>query len=329
MQTKKMENAKLGLFVLAGVLFLIFSLYMIGSNRNLFGSTFTIEATFHNVNGLTPGNNVRFSGIDVGTVHRVELESDSVVLVTMLIDKDARTYIKKNALAAVGTDGLMGNKLININAMPGNAAVVEEGDRLSSVKPVETDAMLRTLNITNNNMAGIATDLKKITQKINSSTSLWKLISDSTLALDLRQAAANFNKAGSNVAVAGKGVADLINDARYGNGLTGTLISDTSISHELRRSVGNMKRASARADTITKMLAVVVRHLNQGEGAAGAIIGDSVMLQKLNQTFDHVEQGTGKFNENMEAMRDHFLFKGYFKKMEKEQRKAQEEAQQN
>lgn len=329
MKTKKMENAKLGLFVLAGVLFLIFSLYMIGSNRNLFGSTFTIEATFHNVNGLTPGNNVRFSGIDIGTVHRVELESDSTVLVTMLIDKDARKYLKKNALASVGTDGLMGNKLININPMPGSAPVVEEGDRLYSVKPVETDAMLRTLNTTNNNMAGIASDMKKITQKINSSTSLWKLISDSTLALDLRQAASNFNKAGMNVAVAGRGIADLVNDARYGKGLTGTLISDTSLSNEIRRSLGNIKRASARADTITKDLTVVMNQLKYGEGAAGALISDSVMLQKLNQTFDNVEQGTGKFNENMEAMRDHFLFKGYFKKMEKEQRKAEEAEKKN
>lgn len=70
MSTKKIDNVKLGLFVLAGALFLIFSLYMIGKNRSLFGSTFTINASFYNVNGLMPGNNVRFSGIDVGTVKK-------------------------------------------------------------------------------------------------------------------------------------------------------------------------------------------------------------------------------------------------------------------
>lgn len=317
MKTNKIENAKLGLFVLAGIMFLIFSLYLIGRNRNMFGATFTIQASFHNVNGLMPGNNVRFAGIDVGTVYQVQIESDTSVLVTMVIDKKSRPYIKKNAIVSVGTDGLMGNKLVNINTVHENAAGVQEGDRLVSVKPVETDAMLRTLNTTNDNIAGISSDLRKITQKINSSSGLWRLLSDSALAIDLRQAAANFNQAGKNAALAGKGVADLMTEAKYGNGLIGTLVVDTTLSAELKISLTNIKRASDQITLVSNDLSTVSTRLKQGEGTAGALLTDSVMLQKLNRSLDNVEQGTDKFNENMKAMRSNFLFRGYFRKQEK------------
>ncbi len=119
MKTKTINNTKLGLFVLAGVLFLILTLYMIGKNRNLFGSTFTMKAVLSNVNGLVAGNNVRFKGIDVGTVKNITLLNDSSIYVTLTIDNEMKPYIKQNAMASIGTDGLMGNKLVNINSVPG------------------------------------------------------------------------------------------------------------------------------------------------------------------------------------------------------------------
>ena len=116
MRNKKVDNAKVGLLVLLGLVFLVLTLYMIGKNRNLFGSTFTIKAVLNNVNGLVPGNNVRFKGIDVGTVKSITVANDTAIYVIMTIDKNMKPYIKKNAIASVGTDGLMGNKLININS---------------------------------------------------------------------------------------------------------------------------------------------------------------------------------------------------------------------
>src|SRR5690242_19403232 len=127
MKTKKVDNAKLGAFMLAGVLFMILTLYMIGKNRNLLGRTFTIKAVVNNVNGLVPGNNVRFKGIDVGTVKSITVFDDTLIHVTLTLDEKMKPYIKQNALASIGTDGLMGNKLININSQPGVAPPVVEG----------------------------------------------------------------------------------------------------------------------------------------------------------------------------------------------------------
>lgn len=323
MSTKKIDNVKLGLFVLAGALFLIFSLYMIGKNRSLFGSTFTINASFYNVNGLMPGNNVRFSGIDVGTVKKISLESDTSVRVTMIIDKKLKKFIKKNSIAAVGTDGLMGNKLVNISGQPGDSPVVEDGDEILSMKPVETDEMLRTLNTTNENIAAISSDLKKITQKINNSTSLWKLLSDTMITRDIKQAALNIKAASYNAAIAGKEFADMTMRVKSGDGLVGTLIADTVLVNQLRQSLNEIQVASNQAASVATDLKTVSMRLKHGEGTAGALLSDSLMLEKLNQTFKNVEEGTAKFNENMEAMQHHPLFRGYFKDKEKEAKKKE------
>ena len=89
------KNVRLGLFVLAGTVSLILAMYFIGAKQNLFTSAFRIRANFHNVDGLMPGNNVRFAGIDVGTVEKIEILSDSNVRVLMRIEEKSRVYIKR------------------------------------------------------------------------------------------------------------------------------------------------------------------------------------------------------------------------------------------
>lgn len=321
MSNKKMDNVKLGIFVLAGALFLIFSLYMIGKNRNLFGSTFTISARFENVNGLMPGNNVRFSGIDVGTVKSISFENDTSVRVTMIIDKELKKFIKKNSIAAVGTDGLMGNKLINISGQSGASPAVEEGDIILSLIPVETDEMLRTLNTTNDNIAGITADLKKITQKINNSTSLWKLLSDTLIARDIKQAAGNIKLASKNAALAGNEFVDMARRAKSGDGILGTIITDTTLTHNLRQSLADINKASTEAAKLASELKEISEKINKGDGTMSSLVNDTLMVEKLNKTLTNVEQGTARFNENMLAMRENVLFSGYFKKQEKEAKK--------
>jgi ABC-type transport system involved in resistance to organic solvents, periplasmic component len=65
MAKRAINNVKLGAFVLSGLFLLILLLYMIGKNRNMFGSNFILKARFENVQGLKSGNNVRYAGIDV------------------------------------------------------------------------------------------------------------------------------------------------------------------------------------------------------------------------------------------------------------------------
>ena len=86
MSSKLYKNIKLGFFVSTGMALLILLLYFIGKNRNLFGSNFVLKARFENVQGLKDGNNVRYAGIDVGSVSKIKFINDTVVEVFMNIE---------------------------------------------------------------------------------------------------------------------------------------------------------------------------------------------------------------------------------------------------
>ena len=188
------KNSKVGVFVLSGTALLILALYLIGSKQNFFGSTFELHAKFKTINGLMPGNNIRFTGIDIGTVKKVEIENDSTVNVVMIIENDVRQFIKQNAIATVGTDGLMGNKLINISSSDENTSCVTDGDIIKSINPFGTDAMMRTLEVSNQNIKEITNDMKIIANRLNKPNTLWSILMDTTISKNLKQAIININK---------------------------------------------------------------------------------------------------------------------------------------
>lgn len=317
MEKEMARNLKLGIFVLAGTVFLVAALYMIGSKRNMFGSTFTITANFHNVNGLMPGHNVRFSGIDVGTVKSIEIISDSSVKVSMIIEEKFRDHIRKNAVAAIGTDGLMGNKIVNISSGEGQAAAVEDGDRLATLQPIETDEMIRTLSLTNNNIKTITDDLKKITARLNSSNTLWNLLSDTIAAENLRQAIVSIRLTSERSAIVVGDLHLITQDIRDGKGPVGALITDTALTGQIRQSVVNIQMVSDKMAVITGDLSLLTAQVKSGEGTVGTLLMDTTFVGNLNQSVISLKSGTAAFNDDMQALKQSWLLRGYFRKQEK------------
>ena len=81
MKNTNSQKLRLGLFVITGTVLFIVGVYLIGQRQNMFKKTFTISAYFQNVNGLQNGNNVRYSGIDIGTVKDITMVNDSTIKV--------------------------------------------------------------------------------------------------------------------------------------------------------------------------------------------------------------------------------------------------------
>ncbi|MCE2895709.1 MAG: MlaD family protein [Flammeovirgaceae bacterium] len=327
MKNTTSSNVQLGIFVMIGLAFLLVTLYLIGSNQNLFDQTFEVKATFYNVNGLMKGNNVRFSGIDVGTIKKVEIISDTTVKVTMVIKNSLHPFIKKSSIATVGTDGLMGNKLVNIsNVAGGSSDIVEEGDMLTSIKPVETDEMLRTLDLTNQNLYLITTDLKRITQKLKSSNSLWSLLMDTSVAQNVKQSISNIRATTNNTAAFSRDLNVLIQDIKNGKGVAGVLLYDTVSTVKLQKSIQQLQQATTKAVELTSDIRVVTEQLKKGQGATGVLINDTAFAQDLKKSMKNIEFGTDRFNQNMEALKHNFFFRGYFKKQDKELKKMREDS---
>lgn len=315
------KNIRLGLFVLLGTLFLIYGLYMIGSNRNLFGSTFRINAIFSNVNGLMKGNNVRFAGIDVGTVDNVTIINDSCVKVVMVIEADVQKYIRKNALASIGTDGLMGNKLVNINPSMEKAPGVKQGDTLQAMKPIETDEMLRTLNRTNDNIAAITDNLKTITAKINSRNTLWSLLMDTVVADNVKQAIVNIRLTGSNSAEITGDLSNIVDGIKNGKGSFGALLTDTMLSNHVRQTVVKIKLISDNAALISGNLSSIIQRTDSGKGTIGRLLMDTTFVPNLDKSMTNLKTATQGVNELIEGLKHSWPLRSYFRKQEK-RRKA-------
>jgi phospholipid/cholesterol/gamma-HCH transport system substrate-binding protein len=192
MKKESIYKIKLGVFVFIGIALLVCSIYFIGETKKLFSSTIRISAMFQNVGGLQVGNNVRFAGINVGAVDAIEIITDTTVKVDMIIDSDTRRFIKKDATATIGSDGLMGSKIMSISAGTAGNAEIENDDMIHASVPVNMDELLFKLKTTADNAALIMGDLAVITGNIRQGNgTIGKLFMDTVFAENLDKTIVN------------------------------------------------------------------------------------------------------------------------------------------
>jgi phospholipid/cholesterol/gamma-HCH transport system substrate-binding protein len=79
--------------------------------------------------------------------------------------------------------------------------------------------------------------------------------------------------------------------------------------------------ADSLANELNALTRSVKSDVNNGKGTIHALLKDSLLVQKLNNSLQHIEKGTEGFNQNMEALKSNFLFRGYFRKLEKKKNK--------
>ncbi|HLZ89243.1 MAG TPA: MlaD family protein [Puia sp.] len=312
------KNIRLGLLVLAGMTLLISTLYVIGKNQNLFGSHFALRARFRNINGLMKGNNIRFSGIQAGTVSDVRVLNDTAIEVVLLVDQSMKPFIHRNALAAIGTEGLIGNKVVNIIPVNDPAPLAEDGDILPIQKAVSTDEMLLTLDKTNRNIAEITDGLKVTVARVNGSVALWGLLNDRRMAGDVRASLEHIREASVEAEEMTKGLRGLVEQVGSGKGSMGRLLVDTVFAAELSGAVEKIRQAGDRLGTAGQQA---------GELAASAknLVEDSALQARLQASMENIRKGTEAFSQDMEALKHNFLLRGYFRRQEKKNRQLQKQ----
>jgi phospholipid/cholesterol/gamma-HCH transport system substrate-binding protein len=188
-------KVRLGLFIAGGLAIFIIAVFLIGKQKNLFNPVFKLTTTFHNVSGLQVGSNIRFSGINVGTVDNIVIINDSTVRVDMLIKESVRQFIKADCEAGIGSAGIIGDRILIITQGSNDAPLPKDGQHIASKEPVETDAILAGLKTTADNAAIISDQLAKIMNNLNSKNgTLGRLIQDSTMADNISQAVVSIRK---------------------------------------------------------------------------------------------------------------------------------------
>lgn len=187
MKTTSSQKIKIGVFTVIGFVILLLAVFFIGNQKSLFNSTFRVYGTFKNVNGLTVGNNVRFAGINVGVVESINIVTDSSVRVDLAMNKSVKKFIKKDSKMSIGSDGLMGDKLVVI--APGGITSTEEigeDNELNSVNPIDVDRIFNKLAKVADNAELLTGNLAEIVSKVNNGKgSIGRLLNNDKIARDL------------------------------------------------------------------------------------------------------------------------------------------------
>jgi phospholipid/cholesterol/gamma-HCH transport system substrate-binding protein len=323
MEKTTSQKLRLGLFVIIGLSLFILAVYFIGDKQQMFGKTNQLTAVFNNVSGLQLGNNVRYSGINVGTVSSITMINDTAIKVDMLIDKTIFPHIRKNAIATIGSDGLVGNMIINIIPGKEKATSISPGDEIRTLSRIRTDDMLNTLGKTNKNAALLTSDLLKITNEINQGTgTVGLLIKDSNLANDLKQTVHYLKITGQGSSESITKINRLISSLENKDNVIGVL-KDTAVANNLKKIVLNLKQTSTQIDNVVNNLDTTIVNIKNGKGAVNYLSNDPELVQKIDSTMTNVNEASLRLNENLEALKHNFLLRGYFRKQEKAKLKEQ------
>jgi phospholipid/cholesterol/gamma-HCH transport system substrate-binding protein len=321
-----------GIFIVLGLAILIVTIFTLGGQKKAFVKTFALNAIFNDVSGLAIGANVLFSGVKIGTVKKIEFYGDSQVKVSMSIENDAESHIRKNAFAKIGSDGLIGNKLVVIYGGSKNFPQVVKNDFLKIENELSTEDMLATLQQNNKNLVDITTSFKSITKKIDAGDGvLGKLVNDPALGAKLASTINNLQTTVDNfksASLSGKTVmGDFERLSGNFNNPTNSInrIANDSIAYnKIVGTVTQLQNASSSLNKFTANLRTVSEKLNRKDGPVGLMLNDSATANSLKAMIKGLQSSTVKLNDDLEAVQHNFLLKGFFKKRAKAQEKEKE-----
>lgn len=320
------QRVKLGAFVLAGLCLFLAAVFLIGSENNVFSRTFTVSAVFRNVEGLKPGDNVWLSGVKIGTVSDVKIISEGEVVVDLALKENQNRFIQTDAVASIGSDGIVGSKIVVIRPGRSNTTVSDE-DTLNTLSPTDTQDILNLARDVGENTRSLTSDLRTIASRISEGKGVvGELLTDGTIAQELRSAIANLRATGRNTARASEELHTLIAELRTGSGLLPNLISDTTYVETFEKAMTNIEKVSVNAGQVSAELKELAANIDSNDNALGVLLTDSIVADQLKTTIENAAQASHKLDENMEALQHNFLFRRYFRKQERRAERAAEEA---
>ena len=316
------QNVKLGIFVLAGLVLFMAAVFLVGSENNLFNKTFTTHAIFRNVEGLKEGDNVWLSGVKIGTVKEVKIVKEGRVVVTLNLKDRQNKFIKKDATAFIGSDGLVGSKIVIIK--PGtNSAIIDDTDTIGATSPADTQELINIAKDVGDNTRSLTNDLRELANKINEGKGIvGELLNDGQFARDLRTTATKIRETTSQTSKASEELHAILYKLNNGNGLINKLSTDTSLNYVLDQTFTNVKEVSKNSAELSNGLQQLIKKMNSGDNAINVLLADSLFADKLRTTLDNAQMASGKLDENMEALQHNFLFRGYFRKKAKQEAKG-------
>jgi len=266
------------------------------------------------------------SGVKIGTVKNISFYGNSQVEVNMNIENDVQSHIHKDAKARIGSDGLIGNKIVIIYGGDSTKPQIEKNDFLNVEKAMSTDDMLATLQANNNNLLEITKHFKSISKKIDSGNGiLSSLLNDPAMSVNLKNTIDNLEATVSNFKTVSVSSKIALNDLQDFTGKLNKpsnsinrLVTDTLMYEAITGTVAQLKNAASEVTKFTENLKMATERLNRKDNIAGVLLNDSSAASSIKLTLKNLETSSQKLDADLEAVQHNFLLRGFFKKKEKE-----------
>ncbi len=314
------KKIRLGILVITSLFFLVLAIYLIGSKQKLFGKSNHLVAVFKYASGLQTGNNVRYSGVNVGNVRTIKMHNDTTIVVDMLIDQEIFSFIKKDAFATISSDGLVGNMIINILPGKDGKAFVSNGDTIATYSKIQTDDLLKTFSVTNENVVLLTSDLLKITKEITEGKgTISTFLNDSIFAKDIRESIRNIKYSTEKIHQSVKEVNAITND--LSNNPTIDLIQDSLLAIKIKSVIVKSELAVEQLNKTIYNTEEAIENIKNGDGILKYATQNKEVVYEIDSIIHNLNRASKGLDENMQALKHNFLFRGYFKKVEKEKRK--------
>lgn len=307
-----MKNTKkalrLGIFVAAALILFVVAVYLIGSKGNLFSPTKDVFSSFKDIRGLVVGNNVRFAGINVGTVKNIRIISDTSVVVTMSIREDYSKYIYKNSKVQIGQEGLMGGKIVLISSGTPETGVIEDNDYLVVAEGLDIQGMIAQAQTMLRETTQTVSNLNSVTDKINEGDGdIARLLNGNDLTTQLGIATRKLNNSMSDVN-------EITRKVSNGQGDLGKLISDDAITDQLSGIMESLHATSVKANVVVEELQQTVHAINYGEGVLPRLLHDKELGLSVDTALTRVDQGVFEVTRAAETIADSWIFRLFSKK---------------
>lgn len=273
-----------GLFVFGALIILIAAVFLIGRKELLFSETFELRTEFPNVAGLAPGSEVRIGGLRKGTVKAIRLPESPGENVTVIlsVERDTRNLIRRDSVAGIATEGLLGSKHVSISFGSSAAEPVQDGDTLRSVTP---------------------TDYSDLIDRAN------KVIEQTGEALDEAKTALR------TVTRIGSDIESVVEKIDRGEGTIGALVNDRTLYNQANQILANAEKTTRTIDSAAEDLSKRASAVIDDAQAAVQDIrrATSEVAANTGPVIEEARQGLGAFNENMQALKRNWFFRGFFR----------------
>lgn len=319
----KRQSVILGLFIVLGIAIIIVGVLTLGGQKKSFVKSIHVNAQFKDVNGLAVGNNIWFSGVKVGTIKSIGFNESADVVVGMSIEEKVTKFIAADSKVKIGSDGLIGNKILVITPGSPSSPRITANSTLKVETALSTEELMGTLQDNNKNLLAITSDFKAISQRLASGQgSIGKLLTDESLYTDIRSTMNGLKKASANANSLTNDLSGFTARLNEKGTLANELVNDTTVFASLKSTLAQINAAAAQANAVVSGLTKASAQLNDAKSPVGTLLYDQNAANDLKETLHNLQLGSAKLDENMEALQHNFLLRGFFRRKAKAEAKA-------